>query len=226
MPRTAPVLICLVMFLAPIAAQAAITVNFDSLDATAGPVTGSILNNYLAGFGISISNATSNTTPSVVHTGGPDTNANGLDGYASSAPNYFVGENSNNDPYSYRVNFAVPLTSFSFTRVAENGNGPSGLIVSPWDARALDSHGATVATVSEDQLAFYGTNVAAQFTLAGADIESVVFERTSFNAIAGLNAVLTDDWQLTPSVPEPTTLTLWCLGAAGMAICARRKAAA
>src|SRR5258708_3000644 len=45
------------------------SINFDSPDASGGAVEGAALDNYLAGYGITISNASSNIKPSVVHTG-------------------------------------------------------------------------------------------------------------------------------------------------------------
>ena len=62
---------------------------------------------------------------------------------------------SPNDPYAYTVNFAVPQNSFTFTRPELFGATPSGLIVSPWRARAFDRNGALLDTVSEPQLAFF-----------------------------------------------------------------------
>ena len=101
---------------------------------------------------------------------------------------------SPNDPYSYTVNFAVLQNSFTFTRPELFGATPSGLIVSPWRARAFCQSGCLLDTVSEPQLAFFGSTPAVSFTLTGPGITSVIFDRTTPNTVAGLNRVPTDDW--------------------------------
>jgi hypothetical protein len=89
-------------------------------------VTGAALDNYLSdGYGITITKVSSNVTPSVVSHDTPAP-SNGPLAYASSPPNFFDTQNSDNNSYSFEVNFATPLNSFSFTRCAENGNGLRG----------------------------------------------------------------------------------------------------
>jgi hypothetical protein len=88
----------------------------------------------------------------------------------------------------------VPQSNFSFVRAELFGATPSGLIVSPWRARAFDSTGGLLDTVSESQLAFFGTTPAVPFTLTGPGITSVIIDRTTLNTIAGLNRVPTDNW--------------------------------
>jgi hypothetical protein len=188
----ASVLLLLVLFV-PCTAQAdPISVNFDALDTSGGPVFGSPLNSYLAGFGIAITSQVGNPGVEVnntAHSGGFV--------FPSSAPNFIWSPGTNN-PFAYQLGFSTPLESFAFTRVGYNA------LASAWDARALDSNGNTLAQVGEPQGQFGATT----FTLApGPLISSVIFERTTVNTVAGLNNPPTDDWTLNP-VPEPATLLL------------------
>ena len=159
---------------------------------SSGPVTGAALDSYLNQFGITITDITPSGLGEIIddRVGFPATVLRSFTDFNS------FWHDSPNDPYSYTLNFAVPQSSFSFVRDELFGATPSGLIVSPWRARAFDSTGALLDTVSESQLAFFGSTPAVPFTLTGPGITSVIFDRTTPNTIAGLNRVPTDNWQL------------------------------
>ena len=166
------------------------TIDFDDVDASSGPITGAVLDSYLNQLGITISDTTPSGLVEIV---------DDRFGFPSQVLRAFTDfnvfwHNSPNDPYAYTVNFAVPQASFGFTRPELFGATPSGLIVSPWRARAFDSTGTLLDTVGEPQLAFFGSTPAVPFTLNGPGITAVIFDRTTLNTIAGLNRVPTDNW--------------------------------
>ena len=169
------------------------TINFDNVDASGGPITGAALDSFLnSQYGITITDITPSGLGEIVDDrfGFPGTVLRAFTDF-----NVFWHD-SPNSPYSYTLNFAVPQSSFSFVRPELFGATPSGLIVSPWRARAFHSTGGLLDTVSEPQLAFFGSTPPVPFTLTGPGITSVIFDRTTLNTIAGLNRVPTDDWQL------------------------------
>jgi hypothetical protein len=183
-------------------AQTTRVVNFDSLDASSGPVSAATLASYLAGFGISISHAAPSGAVSVIN----DTTR--LPFITASSPhNYLIDANAPNSPISYELDFAAPLSSFQFTRVQESGLGQNA---AGWDARALDSQGKTISTVSEPQLTTSpsGITPATPFTLAGPGIVAVVFERTSSTDSVAINAVPIDDLVLSSNLlPQASSLS-------------------
>lgn len=180
----------------PVARADTITIDFDSLNASAGPVSGAPLASYLAGYGVTLSNSTLAGATLEVRDA-----ASIWWLQAASAPNFFwhagpAGAN-HNQPFSYQVRFANPLDSFTFTRIAYQA------LASPWDARALDSSGNTLGQVGEN---WQGNSSARTFTLLGPGITAVVFERTIVNTVGGLNNPPTDNWILeAPPIPEPSS---------------------
>jgi hypothetical protein len=204
----ATVLLFLVLFVPSTAQAGPVVVNFDALDTSGGPVFGSPLNSYLAGFGIAITSQVGNPGVEVnntAHSGGFV--------FPASPPN-FLWSPGTNSPFAYQLGFSTPLESFAFTRVSYNA------LASQWDARALDGQGNTLQQVGEPQGSF---SAATTFTLdPGTPFSAVVFERTTINTIAGLNNPPTDNWLLEP-VPEPTTLLLFGTAIAGLGITWRRR---
>ena len=172
------------------------TVDFDGVNASGGFIDGVALDAYLLGFGITITNVSPAPPASSVRI---IDEANDGRVNAFSVPNYLT-HMPVNTPISYDMNFATPLDSFSFTRAEQDGTGPTGLIVATWSARALDISSTTIDTVGEPQRAFFGLDPPVSFTLNGPGITTVVFERTTTNFNAGLQAVPIDDLVLTSSL--------------------------
>ena len=169
------------------------TITFDEIDASGGAVTGTEVANYLAQFGITISNITPSGDIQIVD------DRVGFPAQVLRATSDFnvLWHDSPNTPYAYTLNFSLEQDEFKFTRPEIFGATQSGLIVSPWRARAFDSGGGLLSTVGEGQLAFFGSRGAQAFTLAGPNIASVIFDRASTNTNAGFNRVATDNWIVT-----------------------------
>lgn len=194
-------------------AHASILIDFDDVDASGGAIIGTALADYLGAYGVTISNATSNVQPMIVDD--RDSSISNMV-HATSDYNIFWNSLSDNDPYSYSLNFDTPLKSFAFTRPELFGATSSGLIVSPWQADAYNSAGSIVDTVSEGQLNIYGqgsTSPATTFTLTGAEIMKITVHRDSVNTDVGCNTVGVDNVTVEP-VPEPSALILLGMGVA------------
>jgi hypothetical protein len=187
----------------PVAARCGtITVDFDSLDASAGPVTGTAVTNYLSGFGISVSGISPGAVPLVIGQGP-------LYGFvASSAPNVLTlgAPGGNFSSWSYTLNFATPLSEFDFTRVEEFALTQSGFEGPQWTASAYDANNNLLATAGEGYQVAFGTIPAATYSLTGTDIASVTISSSTF----GHQSPWLDDFVLHESsaTPEPATLTL------------------
>jgi uncharacterized repeat protein (TIGR03803 family) len=178
-------------------------INFDSLDTAAGAVGGAALSNYLAGYGVTISNVTPGTRLEAV-------NGNNLSGNAiavpSSPPNLFT-QVGLNQPVTFTLDLAAPVQSFQFTRVALKA-GPVGISHPSWSAYALDANGNELEGVSEPLIDSF-TNVPARtFRLVGANIARVRFASDS-QQTADFSAVLLDDLVLDANaVGNPLSIAL------------------
>ncbi|RLL54055.1 HYR domain-containing protein [Mariprofundus sp. EBB-1] len=125
------------------APSAVVTVDFDSLDTTAGRVSGAALDNYLAGFGITITSQVG-ATLTVASADPALPNFGGQNVVASSSPNVlemFPG----NTNVSFTLEFSTPIDSLSFTRAARC----TSLAYPPWDAVVKNSLGVVIGTASE-----------------------------------------------------------------------------
>ena len=141
----------LALFLAGLVGNAQATpvvVDFDALDASAGFVSGAALDGYLAGFGITLSNVVGSSGPFVADA----TTAGGGFGFPNfftlpSSPNY-LWHQVDNAPIAYQLDFATEVQDLSFVRPQTNAFlSPSGHLVAPWSARALDGGGNTLQIV-------------------------------------------------------------------------------
>ena len=146
-----------------------IVVNFDALSAlgkTSG-VGDKQLADYLARFGIKL---TASTAQRIAAFDDRDVYA-GKAIKASSGRGVFMQQGGN--PVSYTLEFATPLKSISFDRVALIA-GPNGVTHPTWNAVAQDAAGATVATVNEDEIRSFSDVPSRTFTLSGAGIRRLV----------------------------------------------------
>ena len=140
-------------------------VNFDALNAAAGPVTGAALATYLQGFGMSVTGLSAGTELAVENQG---LLAGGLLVAASSPPNALTQIGAAG-PVSYTViDFTRRLLSSSF------GFHPAGtLLASPyashpgWTATAYDAAGAVLGQAGEEAIGSYTSVGARAFTLTG-----------------------------------------------------------
>jgi uncharacterized caspase-like protein len=90
---------------------------------------------------------------------------------ASSGRSVLMQQGGN--PVSYTLEFATPLKSISFERVALVA-GPSGITHPTWTAVAQDATGKTVATASEDVTRSFSDVPGKTFTLTGTAIKRLV----------------------------------------------------
>jgi hypothetical protein len=169
-----------------------IVINFDSIEATHAPL---VANDYLANYGITITNMTAGTTVVI---------DNVVDEYGgrslkpSSSPNVLTQKGSN-DPVSFTLSFETTYQSVRFTRVALIA-GETGVTFPEWRAEALDSSGKILDKVGEP-LGYgekYYSDVPAQtFTLKGPGIKAVRFNSDNHH-FAGFSALVFDDLILVP----------------------------
>lgn len=177
------------------------TLNFDSVSGTSA-IPGAVcydLTSYLAGYGITLTGASAGT----VVTAGAANACFHSDVVVSSLPNALYVPN--NQPVSFVMNFDRPLNSVGFTRARLNA-GPSGVNTVGWTATgfsAVNAGGTQLGQIGENAQSAFGSNfIAARFfTLSGAGIRSVRFERTNpsgQNTSFGVSFPVIDDLVLTP----------------------------
>ena len=182
-------------------------INFDVLNTSAGSVGGAALSNYLATYGVILSNVTVGTAMEAVN-GGLVTGSGGA--VASSPPNYFT-QAGLNQPVTFTLAFQSPLQAFGFTRVALLA-GAGGVSHPQWTATLLDANGVALGSAGEN-LITSATNVPARsFVLTGLNgdgIASVRFDSDS-QRTAAFSAVLLDDLIMngTSAIPMPAALSV------------------
>jgi len=193
----------------PTQADATTTVNFDAVTAGGGwGVAGNVRDNYLAGYGITLSDITPGTDV-YIHDQG---NSGWLN--ISSPPNV-LRQLFLQEPQSYRMNFASPLEQLGFTRVGLDAY-PGGLSFCEWTVSAYNSSGLLLDSAHENMWSTWSDVPPAPFTLYGPDIGyAVVFSDN--HQFAAVTAVVLDDIV----IPEPATMSLLALGGLGML--ARRR---
>jgi hypothetical protein len=178
-------------------------VNFDTntLNASRGPVEGTLLKNYLAGFGVSVAGLSPGTELAVES---QQNIAGGAAVLAASPPNLLT-QTGSNGPVQFTLHFVTLLSQFGFTRPELLANP---FVSHPaWQVTAFDGSGAVVGQVGESEIDS-STNVGAQeFSLGqpagpgaavvvGPGIASVEFASegtglTTFNGMLVDNLVLT-----------------------------------
>jgi len=161
-----------------------VDLDFDSLNASAGAVTGAALSSYFAQYGVSV-------------TDGPDVGLNVQQAPfwepTSSPPNLlntFGGKSTLNTGVTYTLTFSCPIATVSFYRAGIQAGSTMGL----WSATAFSAANQVLSTVGENQIV---SNVLpTQFTLAGPGIASVTFY-SNVMGFAGTYLSI-DDLTLTP----------------------------
>jgi hypothetical protein len=152
------------------------------------------LNDYLAQYGVTISNVTAGSEVVV----DDDRRVYGGGVVFASSPHNFLSDYFLNAPNSFTLNFRRPAESVNFTRIA---GGPFPTIYASWTATALSRTGAVLSSVSE-----FSPGVAnfpaKTFTLNGPRIAKVRFDSDGFG-IAAFSAVLLDDLVLNYATPRP-----------------------
>ena len=196
----------------PTQAGADVTVNFDAVNTGGGMVAGSVRDNYLAGYGITLSHITPGTDVYISDEDPP--------GWVkTSSPPNVLRQLYSDGLNSYRMNFASPLEELGFTRVGLDGDAYGGGISFPeWTVSAYNSSGVLRGSAHEDMRSYWVDVPPATFTLYGPDIAYAVVASDTHH-FAAFGAVLLDDFV----VPEPATLCLLALGGLGMLM--RRRTA-
>lgn len=195
------------------------TVNFDSINTSGSPYFVNLNTvNYLAQYGITLSNAT------------PGTNVAALCGscggntiVGSSSPNVLI-QFGNNSGESFTLNFANPLSSLSFYLSGNSKNGGSGTLVSSWSVTAYNASHVAIGSVGDPSLfATFSAFAPQQYTLNGPGIASITIFSDCFN-VCGTQASFDD--LSSPDLhqaPEPGSMVLLGSGLLGAAGAVRRK---
>lgn len=197
----------------------ATTIDFDSIDASGGPVTGAVVTNYLASYGITASNLTPGSNLYVADVTGSDWS------YLAepSSPNILTLWGPNAYGNSFTLNFSNTVDDFSFSVSGFLGAySPNGNILGDWTATAYDASDAALGSVGEPIIASYGDIPMQTYTLGYSGISYITFSADA-HGFAGQQMPLMDDFTFTSSVPEPGTLLLLGSGMAGLAITRRLR---
>jgi hypothetical protein len=181
-------------------------IDFEAVDASAGPVSGAELSNYLAGYGVTVSQVSSNTAVAVQ----ADSNLLGGTVTVASSGDNLLTQTGANGAVAYTLLFNRPYLGVSWTRT-ELLAGTGGVETPGWRATAYDSNGAAVGSVGEQQRGSFTNVPARRFTLTGPDIASVTF--AGDNSVGALATLPLDDLLLS-SIAPGTALTVG-LSAAG-----------
>ncbi len=201
----------LLIFATAVKSSAQTDINFDSVNASAGPVdpTG-----YLASYGITMTEGSPAADPVII-------SANQFYGgghaFPSSAPNFLCPQTGYSGD-SYTLNFSTPLLELQFYRVGMD----SGTETPIWSATAYQ--GATaLGSVGESYIDAFTGSSAKLFTMsyAGSEITSLTFYGNGEGS-AALPGAPIDDLTLY-TVPEPTTLALTGFSGLSLLLLFRRQ---
>jgi hypothetical protein len=192
------------------------TVTFDTLN---GGDSGTTVNSYLAGFGITVTSGSVQIQDDRTFVFPPPSTPIVQ---ASSGHMFLVG-NGANSQLSFTLGFSPVLTSLSFTRIFETCNN-AGTAYPGWQATAYQGATAlgTVGPGTSTYSIFPPNTLPAQtYTFDGTGISSIRFDCYG-NNFAAFSSVFVDDIQLS-QVPEPATLGMLSLSVGGLLV--RRKRA-
>ena len=178
-------------------------INFDSLNASAGNVNGSALSNYLAGFGVRLSNVTRGSRLEAINA----KNLFGGTAVAPSSPNNLFAQDGLNDPLTFTLNFATPLQSVRFTRVGLLA-GANGISAAQWKARIFNSAGLEMGSVQESQISSFTNVPARSFELVGLGITSLRFDSDGHHSATFASVLLDDLVVNTNTVTNPLTVQI------------------
>ena len=171
------------------------TVDFEALDTSSGGVSGTALDSYFDGYGISLTNVIQPLNTVVV-------NSNNISqsSLASSGQNFMEQASGGYTWREYTLTFDADLDSFAFTRVPYYGATSSGIIYAEWSATAKDANGNVLGVFGEGVNGAYNpiTNpVPAQtFSFDMGNIASVTFFG-DHKGYAGTASAAIDDLVLT-----------------------------
>jgi len=208
-------------------ADASVTVNFDALDTSGGPVSQYAIDTYLGGFGITQANATPTTFLRVMTPllGKGDTNV-----VLVTNPNYMAQWWSGVNGTSFDLIFNQPLESLyvSIPQIT------SGVSVPAWSFTALNAN-ATPLTTSYGQAGLSGASARRTFEFLDDTDPGLQGLRVYSNVLthAGMGGIPIDDLEFTQqaaAVPEPSSFLIFAgltlfFGAAGWWRRQRRHAA-
>src|SRR5487761_139699 len=202
------------------------TVTFDSINTNTSYYVDISTTNYLAQYGITLTNVTPGTMVDVMCA---NAQSNGScstgTGYliAESAPNVLVQQGGLYGE-SYTLAFSNPLSSLSFSTAGQNV-GSGGNLVAAWSATAYSAGNVVLSSVGDPSLSADFSNTApTQYVLTGPGIASVTF----YSNCAGVcGEQLAIDNLSSPQIgptPEPSSLLLFGTGfLLSLIVVARRK---
>lgn len=192
-----------------------IYLNFDSVDASSGPVDATA---YLNSYGITLANVTTTDPTGPGYSAVVDIEANNSAGdqyvVPSSPPNFLIElpQSPPGQPYppdcTFTMDFSTPLSSFTFTRCGDNGTTETP----PWSVTAYDGN-TEVASAGSPSFDSWTDQSPETYTLTGSEITSITVSAQGYNggnSPAGISSVPMDNIVLTP-VPEPGVVTLFGL---------------
>ncbi len=195
-------------------------INFDAINAvgaTAG-VGGATLNNYLSGFGLSISNVTAGTQVVVFD---QRMIYPGLEPVIATSPFNVLAQSGSNSAVTFTLQSSQLLTSIGITRPAIR-SGVTGVALPLWSMEALSAGGGVLGSVGESNRSIFTDITAQTFTVNNPNISAIRFNANAFN-FAAFSSMPLDNLSIT-AVPEPGSIVLCgIVSLAGLGFCIFRQ---